>query len=63
MWIKSLAAERDLLVAAAPAQYFVPPYMGASGWIGVYLDEETDWAEVENLLSEGHRLLQKPRRA
>lgn len=57
VWIKSQAAERDLLVAAAPVQYFVPAYMGPSGWIGAYLDEKTDWAELENLLREGHRLL------
>lgn len=60
VWIKSLAAERDLLVAAVPAQYFAPPYMGSSGWIGAYLDAETDWGEVENLLREGHRLLEMP---
>lgn len=65
VWIMSEADERDLLVQAAPAQYFVPPYQGKSGWIGVYLDESTNWDEVEGLLREGYRLRseKKPRRA
>lgn len=56
VWIMAEAAERDVLVAAAAERYFVPPYQGKSGWIGAYLDEHTDWAELENLLREGHRL-------
>lgn len=62
VWIMAEADERDLLVRAAPAQYFVPPYQGKSGWIGVYLDEQTDWEELDGLLREGHRLrsLKKP---
>lgn len=56
VWIMAEADERDLLVRAAPAQYFVPPYQGKSGWIGVYLDEQTDWEELDGLLREGHRL-------
>ncbi|MCW5887906.1 MAG: MmcQ/YjbR family DNA-binding protein [Anaerolineales bacterium] len=64
LWIKAEAAERDLLVQAAPQRYFVPPYQGSQGWIGAYLDEGTDWDELQRLLQEGHRLLErKPRRA
>lgn len=64
VWILAQAAERDVLVQAAPQQYFVPPYQGASGWIGAYLDEGTDWVELQALLSEGYRLLGiKKRRA
>ncbi len=65
VWIMAEADERDLLVQAAPQQYFVPPYQGKSGWIGAYLDESTNWDELEGLLREGHRLRgeKKPRRA
>jgi predicted DNA-binding protein (MmcQ/YjbR family) len=57
VWIKAEAHERDLLVKASPAYYFVPAYMGPSGWIGAYLDDKTNWDEVKRLLAEGHRLL------
>jgi len=64
VWIKAEAAQSDGLVAAAPERYFVPPYQGPSGWIGVYLNEHTDWEELDALLREGHRLLGlKTRRA
>jgi hypothetical protein len=62
VWIKAETQERDLLVKASPANYFVPAYMGASGWIGAYLDEQTNWDELSGLLAEGHRLLEVKRK-
>jgi predicted DNA-binding protein (MmcQ/YjbR family) len=35
---------------------FVPAYLGPSGWIGLDLDEATDWTEVAELLDESYRL-------
>jgi predicted DNA-binding protein (MmcQ/YjbR family) len=34
---------------------FVPAYLGPSGWIGLDLDEDTDWTEVAELLEESYR--------
>jgi predicted DNA-binding protein (MmcQ/YjbR family) len=31
--------------------------MGPSGWVGVYLDDKPDWAEVAELLTDGYRLI------
>ncbi len=59
VWIKSQFEDRELLVRASPEQYFVPAYMGPSGWIGAYLDKNTNWIELENLLREGHDSLSK----
>lgn len=43
------------LVAAAPERYFVPPYVGAKGWVGVYLDlPEVDWDAVALHLGDAH---------
>lgn len=56
-WVKALPANQDLLVSAAPDRFFVPPYVGPSGWIGVYLDgPETDWDELEELLWDAWRM-------
>jgi predicted DNA-binding protein (MmcQ/YjbR family) len=41
---------------------FVPAYLGPSGWLGVDLDEHTDWTEVAELLDMSYRLT-APRRA
>lgn len=32
-----------------------PAYLGPSGWVGVDLDEATDWTEVGELLEESFR--------
>ena len=34
------------MVRDAPDRFFVPPYVGPSGWIGVYLDGDVDWTEL-----------------
>ena len=55
-WLKSTTANQRALVATAPDRFFVPPYLGPKGWVGVYLDADADWAEVEELVVEGYRL-------
>jgi predicted DNA-binding protein (MmcQ/YjbR family) len=35
---------------------FVPAYLGPSGWIGIDLDEDTDWSEITELLDASYRL-------
>jgi hypothetical protein len=46
-----------VLVGAAPERFFVPPYVGHRGWIGVWLDDPgVDWAEVAALVRRSWRL-------
>jgi len=43
------------LVAAEPDRYFVPPYVGGRGWVGMYLDvPDVDWDLVELHLGDAH---------
>jgi len=56
VWIKAAADEQSLRVAADPGRFFVPPYVGPSGWVGVRLDGTVDWADLAELLREGWRL-------
>lgn len=57
VWVKAERTNQRLMVAAAPDRFFVPPYVGPSGWIGVYLDGPgTDWKELEELLWDAWRL-------
>ncbi len=35
---------------------YAPAYLGPSGWIGVDLDDDTDWTEVTELLDASFRL-------
>lgn len=56
IWIKSAAVTQDLLVRAEPARYFVPPYVGKSGWVGAHLDKRPDWETIADLLRDAYRL-------
>jgi hypothetical protein len=51
------------MVHAAPERFFVPPYVGPSGWVGVWLDRAPDWGELEGLLRDSYRLVAPKRLA
>jgi predicted DNA-binding protein (MmcQ/YjbR family) len=61
LWCKVPEGLREILLQAEPAQFFIPPYFGAKGWIGVGLDEAADWREVEAFVRRSYRLV-APRR-
>ena len=56
VWIKSAHVTQDMLVRADPKRYFVPPYVGKSGWVGAYIDRAVDWEIVGDLLRDAYRL-------
>jgi predicted DNA-binding protein (MmcQ/YjbR family) len=47
------ALERQALLAED--RCFVPAYLGPSGWVGVEVDQRTDWDEVAELLEDSYR--------
>ena len=54
---KTPAGEQEVLVAAEPERFFVPPYLGHRGWVGPWLDTETpDWDEIREMLVESYCL-------
>jgi predicted DNA-binding protein (MmcQ/YjbR family) len=56
LWCKAPPGAQDVLVGADPARFFVPPYVGHHGWVGVRLDVPTDWDEVADLVADSYRL-------
>ncbi|MBX9855942.1 MAG: MmcQ/YjbR family DNA-binding protein [Gemmatimonadaceae bacterium] len=55
LWIKAKAENQRLLMELEPTRYFAPPYVGPSGWVGMWLDKRPRWREVEELLRDGYR--------
>jgi hypothetical protein len=54
VWCKAEADEQKRLVAGAPDRFFVPPYVGVRGWVGVRLDHpQTDWVGLALLVEAG----------
>jgi len=46
LWCHAPSGTQEGLVEAAPDRFFVPPYVGKRGWIGVWLDR-VDELELE----------------
>lgn len=56
VWCKAAPGNQELMVRSAPDRFFVPPYLGPRGWVGIWLDGTPDWEEIGELLRDAHRL-------
>ncbi|WP_374999846.1 MmcQ/YjbR family DNA-binding protein [Aeromicrobium sp. CTD01-1L150] len=54
------ADERQALLQ--DPRFFTPMYLGPSGWVGLRLDDQTDWTEVRELIDASYRLTAGVRR-
>jgi hypothetical protein len=54
-WVKSVHDEQRALVAQDADTFFVPPYVGPSGWVGVVI-QAVDREEMQELVTEAWRL-------
>ena len=55
LWCAAPLGLQATLVEDDPDRYFVPPYVGHRGWVGVYLDVEVDWDEVAEIIDDAYR--------
>ncbi|MGI9084453.1 MAG: hypothetical protein ACR2FE_04085 [Aeromicrobium sp.] len=63
IWAAASAGVQDSLVERDPDVYFVPPYVGTRGWIGMRLGAATDWTAVEDLLDDAWQAVSRPARS
>ncbi len=61
VWLPAGLGAQEALIASDPERYFRPPYVGASGWVGVVLDTKPDWAVVAWLVEQAYRLVANKR--
>ncbi|MGA3121006.1 MAG: MmcQ/YjbR family DNA-binding protein [Polyangiaceae bacterium] len=62
VWCKATLDDQRRLVAGNPARFFVPPYVGVKGWVGVKVDEAAaDWIELAILVEDAWRSVAPPR--
>ena len=54
LWLNALPGSQELHVRAEPAHFFVPPYVGPRGWLGVVLDRGIAWKRVAALVREAY---------
>ena len=55
IWCAAPLGTQSDLVRADPERFFVPPYVGHRGWLGVRLDRAVDWEETAALIEDGYR--------
>ena len=56
VWLKAPQGSQQVLVGADGERFFVPPYVGHKGWVGMRLDRRPNWDEVALLVRRSYRL-------
>lgn len=54
IWCAAPEEMQSLLVAADAERFFVPPYVGHRGWLGVRLDRSVDWEEIAGFVEDAY---------
>ena len=55
IWCNAPEGAQDVLVRARPERFFVPPYVGHRGWVGMRLEGDVDWGEVAAIVEDAYR--------
>jgi len=54
IWCAAPPGVQADLVDTEPERFFVPPYVGHRGWLGVRLDVDPDWDEVAGIVTDAY---------
>lgn len=57
IWCKAEPGSQEILVSADPERFFVPPYVGHKGWVGMRIDRDPAWDEVRTVVERSYRLI------
>jgi hypothetical protein len=56
LWCNAPEGMQKSLVDADPKHFFVPPYVGKAGWLGMRLDSGLGWKAVAEILTQAHAI-------
>ena len=54
LWLRSPPGAQSLYVDAEPDYFYVPPYVGPKGWMGVDLDQGLSWLRIADMVGEAY---------
>lgn len=60
LWLNAPQGAQDHYVRQEPKHYFVPPYVGPRGWLGVNLDKGISWKTVAALVRAAYEKVAPP---
>ena len=55
LWTAAAPGVQEELVATETDRFFRPPYVGHRGWLGIRMDGEIDWTEIDAICTEAYR--------
>ena len=61
IWCAAPAGLQQMLVEADPERFFVPPYVGHRGWLGLRLDRGLDWDELTGIVEDAFAEVAPPK--
>lgn len=57
LWVAAPPGVQRDMVEQEPDRFFVPPYVGHRGWLGVRLDRSPDWDEMADIVEDAYRVV------
>jgi hypothetical protein len=60
IWCAAPEGMQRMLVDADPERFFVPPYVGHRGWLGVRLDRGLDWEQITGTIEDAFATIAPP---
>lgn len=60
LWLNAPAGSQDHYAKSEPRYFFVPPYVGPRGWLGVHLDKGLPWQRVAALVRQAYEKVAPP---
>jgi predicted DNA-binding protein (MmcQ/YjbR family) len=60
LWLNAPQGAQQLYVKQEPKHFYVPPYVGPRGWLGVDLDKGISWKAVAKLVREAYEKVAPP---
>ena len=61
VWCAAPEGMQQMLVDTDPERFFVPPYVGHRGWLGVRLDRSLDWDELAGIAEDAYAEVAPPK--
>jgi hypothetical protein len=61
LWLRAPEGVQKAYVDAEPEHFFVPPYVGPRGWLGVRVDLGIAWKRVADLVRTAYETVAPPR--
>jgi predicted DNA-binding protein (MmcQ/YjbR family) len=60
LWLNAPTGAQDHYSKSEPRHFFVPPYVGPRGWLGVHLNKGLSWQRVASLVRQAYEKVAPP---